>query len=182
MVRALYLAPQLVLDLVADFNRENFEVKIMYARKWIVRLLAVTILAGIPIVKADLVQSQTNTNQSDLTGTNIYSAPPHFGFSSGGTSSSGGTASATGSGGITPTQISNQASSISQQLNQAIDQLTASEAAPKGPRHFARVDDEECINPAAEELSETIQEAQNFINQVNQVNQTQTDNVNRSSW
>ncbi|BAU63923.1 hypothetical protein STA3757_12920 [Stanieria sp. NIES-3757] len=143
----------------------------MYERKWILRLLAVTILAGIPIIKSDRVLSQLKPNLSDNTGTNTYSAPPNFGFSSGGTSSgSSGTASS----------ISNQAGSLSQDLNQAIDQLTASEAAPKGPRHFARVDDEECVNPAAEELSKTIQEVQDFVNQVN--TPQQTDNVNRSSW
>lgn len=143
----------------------------MYERKWILRLLAVTILAGIPLVQTD--QAQSEPNLSDNTGTNTYSSPPSFGFDSGGTSGgSSGTASST--------SISNQAGSLSQDLNQAIDQVTASEAAPKGPRHFARVDDDECINPAVEELSKTIQEAQNFVNQVN--TPQQTDNVNRSSW
>ncbi|AFZ36278.1 hypothetical protein Sta7437_2753 [Stanieria cyanosphaera PCC 7437] len=135
----------------------------MYERKWILRLLAVTILAGIPLVKADLVQSKPN--HSDVTGTHTYSAPPNFGFSSGGGSSF--------------TQMSNQASSLSQDLNQAIEQLAASEAAPKGPRHFARKSNKECVNPAVEELSQTIQEVKNFVEQVNT---QQPDNVNPSSW
>jgi hypothetical protein len=141
----------------------------MSERKWILRLLAVTILAGIPFVKSGRVQAEPNL--SDNTGTNTYSAPPNFDSGSG--SGNGGTS------GATFTQTSNQAGSISQEINQAIDNLAASEAAPKGPRHFTRKEAKECVNPAAEELNNTVEKARNFVNKVNT---SQTNNPNSSAW
>jgi hypothetical protein len=140
----------------------------MNEQKWILKVFAISILAGIPLVNPDRVRSEpSGGTSSDNTGTNTFSAPPNFDSGGGGTA------------GATFTQTSNEASSLSQELNQAIDNVAASETAPKSPRHFTRKGTKECINPAVEELNNTVKKSQNFLKNANT---SQTNRGNSSAW
>jgi hypothetical protein len=131
----------------------------MYKSKWIFNGVAIAITTGMVLVNADRAQS-VPPNLSDITGTNNFSAPP--------TSSS----FDNGGGGNSPAVIqqnSAQASSISNELNEALS--GESESTPKAPRHFARKPSENCVNPSvakAERLNQAVEKAQNFLNEVNQ--------------
>lgn len=146
----------------------------MYEKTWIFKVCAIGILVGIPLVNLDRVRAEpSGGTSSDNSGTNTFNAPSpiiNFGNNSGGGGNNGAAAF---------TQTSNEASSLSQELNQAIDNVAASEAAPKGPRHFTRKGTKDCINPAVEELKNTVEKSQNFLNNTNT---SQTNSSNSSAW
>lgn len=168
----------------------------MSEKNWLLRLLIISILAGIPLIKSHQVLSEPN--RSDTGGTYIYSSPPSFtsgSTSTSGTSETSGTSSSQ-TAGATFTQIYNQASSLSQQLNQAVEQVATSEAAPQQTRHFGRTESsdsseearrfgrsqaqaKECISPAVRELRRTIEQTEKFVQEVNT---PQPNSGNSSAW
>jgi hypothetical protein len=131
----------------------------MNLRQWNLPVLGISIIGG------TILAIPTNAQElnHDVGGTNIFSAPNSTSF---GTST-----------GVTPVTI-DSASSLSTEINQTLEDVTAiEEAAQQEPKRIVRRrESKQCVNPATEELNNKVKQAQQLIEEQNE---PQSDN---RSW